>query len=97
MTLDKAIRHCEEVAKEQDKLCKRYDDASGYTRSHNEDIRSANAKKCAECADEHRSLAEWLKELKAVKDIIAQHDADSMPEDYWYIDKIREAVREVTE
>jgi len=47
-----------------------------------------------ECRDEHRQLAEWLKELKAVKDIIKQHDEDSMPEDFWYIDKIREAVQE---
>ena len=45
------------------------------------------------CAAEHRQLAEWLKELKDVKDIIRQHDEDSMPEDFWYIDKIREAVQ----
>ena len=47
-----------------------------------------------ECRDEHRQLAEWLKELKAVKDLIKQHDEDSMPEDFWYIDEIREAVQE---
>ena len=46
------------------------------------------------CAEAHRQLAEWLKELKAVKDLIRQHDEDSMPEDFWYIDEIREAVRE---
>ena len=50
MTLDEAIKHAEEVAEEQDKLCKRYDDASGYTRSHNEDIRTTDAKKmCQVC------------------------------------------------
>lgn len=64
MTLESAIKHCEEVAEEQDKLCKRYDDASGYTRSHNEDIRTTDAKKCAECAKEHRQLAEWLKDYQ---------------------------------
>ena len=47
-----------------------------------------------ECREEHRQLAEWLKELKAVKDLIKQHDEDSMPEDFWYIDEIREAVQE---
>ena len=46
------------------------------------------------CAEEHRQLAEWLKELKAVKNLIRQHDEDSMPEDFWYIDKIREEVQE---
>ena len=50
---------------------------------------------CDECSDEHRQLAEWLKELKAVKQIIVQHDSDSMPEDYWYIDQIREVVQGV--
>lgn len=67
MTLNEAIKHAEEVAKEQDELCKRYDDASRYYRSHNEDIVSANAKKCRECfecAKEHRQLAEWLKDYK---------------------------------
>lgn len=64
MTLDDAIQYAEEEAKEQDKLCKRYDDASGYTRSHNKDIRTTDAKKCEKCAEEHRQLAEWLKDYK---------------------------------
>ena len=67
MTIDEAIKIAEEEAKEQDKLCKRYDDASGYTRSHNEDIRTTDAKRCEKCAEEHRQLAEWLKELKQLR------------------------------
>ena len=68
MTLNEAIKHAEEVAIEQDKLCKRYDDASGYSRSHNEAIRTTDAKRCEECAEEHRQLAAWLKELKQLKE-----------------------------
>ena len=68
MTIDEAIKHAEEVAIEQDKLCKRYDDASGYSRSHNEAIRTTDAKRCKECAEEHRQLAEWLRELKQLKE-----------------------------
>lgn len=68
MTLDKAIKHAEEVAEEQVKLCKRYDDASGYSRSHNESIRTTDAKRCEECAEEHRQIAEWLKELKSYRE-----------------------------
>jgi len=68
MTLDGAIKHAEEVAEEQDRLCKRYDDASGYSRSHNESIRVADAKWCERCAKEHRQLAEWLKELKQLRE-----------------------------
>lgn len=68
MTLDEAIIHAEEVAKEQDKLCKRHDDASGYTRSGNEKIRTNEAKKCAVCAEEHRMLAWWLRDYKRLKE-----------------------------
>lgn len=41
MTLDEAIKHCEEKEKEQ----------------------ALNG--CFACAEEHKQLAEWLKELKA--------------------------------
>ena len=70
MTIDEAIKHCEEVAKGQDYLAKRCDDASGYTRSHNEAIRTEEAKKHCECASEHRQLAEWLRELKRDREIL---------------------------
>ena len=49
---------------------------------------------CLQIATNYHQQAEWLKELKNVKDIIRQHDEDSMPEDFWYIDKIREEVQE---
>lgn len=49
MTLDEAIKHCEEVAEEQEKYCPTQ---PGKRDEH------------AECAAEHRQLAEWLKELK---------------------------------
>ena len=64
MTIDEAITHCLEVAKEQDKLATRYEDASGYSRTHIESLRTNESIKCRECAKEHRQLAEWLKELK---------------------------------
>ena len=49
MTLDEAIKHCEEVA---EKYCEKVED--GLTA---DDF-------CDSCASEHRQLAEWLKELK---------------------------------
>ena len=30
--------------------------------------------------------------LEKIEQIVKDHDNDSMPEDYWYIDKIREAL-----
>lgn len=52
MTIDDAIKHCEEVA-------------DGFTEQG----------KCAECAAEHRQLAEWLKELKQLKEQESCEDA----------------------
>ena len=68
MRIDEAIQHCLEVAKEQDKLASRYEDASGYSRSHIESLKTNESIKCRECANEHRQLAEWLKELKIYRD-----------------------------
>lgn len=67
MTLDEAIKKCEEAAQDRDKLRKSYDDASGYSRSHNESIRTNDAKECEKCSQDFRQIAEWLKELKALK------------------------------
>lgn len=68
MTLDEAIKHCEEVAYQNEILMKRYDDASGYNRSHNEKIRTDGTKGCEQLISLYRQLAEWLRELKAYKD-----------------------------
>lgn len=54
MTLDEAIKHAEEVADEKKKeACNLYD-AKNYEES----------RECIWCSEEHRQLAEWLKELK---------------------------------
>ena len=55
MTLDEAIKHCEDVAEEQEKLCK-VNDSFNFSQP-----------KWKECAKEHRQLAEWLKELKELR------------------------------
>lgn len=46
----------------------RYEDASGYSRTHIESLRTNESIKCRECANEHRQLAEWLKALKEIWD-----------------------------
>lgn len=59
MTLDEAIKHCEEKAKE-------LREQAGFD-TDNERYRMSESEKadCIECANEHEQLAEWLKELKA--------------------------------
>lgn len=68
MTLDEAIKHCDELTEAHDKLCKRYDDASGYSRSHNEAIRTSDAKKHEKCSQDFRQLTERLKDYKRLKE-----------------------------
>ena len=69
MTLEEAIKHCEEVAHQNEILMKRYDDASGYSRSHNEQIRTSGAIGCEQLISLYRQLAEWLKELAKYREI----------------------------
>ena len=59
MTLDETIKHCEEVAEEKDKSVELYKAVKAT---------EGLITKCETCAEEHRQLAEWLKELKAYKD-----------------------------
>lgn len=56
MTLDEAIKHCEEVAEENQAIV----DSCDYY--------GENMAKCEECAKEHRQLARWLKELKQLRE-----------------------------
>lgn len=56
MTLDEAIKHCEEKAKEiRWQALKERMDIEGVA-------------ECEECAEEHEQLAEWLKELKELRE-----------------------------
>ena len=56
MTLDEAIKHCEEVAEQKKESIAEYEQNPIH---YEKEIRY-----CKECASEHRQLAEWLRELK---------------------------------
>lgn len=63
MTIDKAIHHAEEVAEEHERHLKIYEsideDRPLFKEEENE---------CKKCAEEHRQLAEWLKDYKRLKE-----------------------------
>jgi hypothetical protein len=61
MTIEEAIKHCEEVADTCEYEASKYDMTDAYERSV--------ACKEGECASEHRQLAEWLRELKKYRAI----------------------------
>ena len=56
MDLDSAIQHCEEVMMEN------------LEKTKNRNASDPIAINCGECAEEHLQLAEWLKELKSLKE-----------------------------
>lgn len=60
MNLDEAIKHAEEVADFLEDNASRYD--------INDPFENHMACRDGECAEEHRQLAEWLKELKEYKE-----------------------------
>ena len=75
LDIDTAIKHCLEVAEQNDFEKWVYDELnrSGYEEYRNN---------CEQCAADHRQLAEWLQELKQwrenpfkmIKDICAAHE-----------------------
>lgn len=58
MTLDEAISHAEEVAKKNEKQASWFFGKEG----------NPNYENCVKCAKEHRQLAEWLQELKQLRE-----------------------------
>lgn len=61
MTIDEAIRHCEEVAERYDRV----------EDSHADD---GLKQECIQCAADHRQLAEWLRELKELREKVSGGD-----------------------
>ena len=58
MTLDEAIKHAEEVAEDKERNTGWFYDKES----------ASYKKKCIKCAEEHRQIAEWLKELKQLRE-----------------------------
>ena len=59
MTLDEAIKHAEEKAEQNYQMVGAYHTDEG--------VYLEEETKCRMCAEEHEQLAEWLKELRAIK------------------------------
>lgn len=84
MTLDEAIKRSEEVAEKNSKLAERIRD------NMTSEIARSIADKCETCADEHRQLAEWLKDYKRLLE--QESVLDKITCDYFIVDKIEEII-----
>lgn len=62
MTLDEAIKHCEEVAEAEERSAKLHQRPDRSVKGSGKRYLS-----CLECAKEHRQLAEWLRELQRIR------------------------------
>lgn len=58
MKLEEMIKHCEEVM------------MKNLEKTKDKKASDPIAISCGECADNYRQLAEWLKELKAIKECL---------------------------
>lgn len=64
MTIDEAIKRCEEKAEEQEYV------SQIIVGLHREESEREHKAACDACAAEHRQLAEWLTELKEAKRLL---------------------------
>ena len=81
MLLDEAIKHCEEVVDE--KLYEVQDCLEVHDME--------NARDCDKCAEYHKQLAGWLKELKRLKEQETCEDAVSRKDVFDMIEQIEDA------
>lgn len=67
MTIEEAEKLLDDLATQEEILCKRIDDASGYTRSGNESIRTSNAKTHEQHAKEYRQILRYLADYRLMQ------------------------------
>jgi hypothetical protein len=69
MTIDELITYCEEKEHNHRLSCKRYDDASGYTRSKDKNIRTACAIREEKYADYYKEISATMRKYQKIKKI----------------------------
>ena len=77
MTIDEAIKHCLEVAEQNETSAITYKNCKKIKTNMYEKLTAKKAENdCRECAAEHRQLAEWLRELKEAKRLLKATTSD---------------------
>lgn len=99
MTLDEAIIHCEEKAREQEEDANIWENTLGvyrrkdYYEPSTISMCEKEIKRCKECASEHRQLAGWLKLLKRILDSGDCNDCELLNSQCRYAPRLGELVR----
>jgi hypothetical protein len=100
MTLDEAIKHSEEVAKEERELFSLCPIPSKMCNPHKNCGILGNdgeGRGCLKCAEEHEQLAKWLKQLQDVEKIVGEWSNDLIDYEGHYGDDYMEKIEEVIE
>ena len=86
MELEDAIKHCEEVTKENDDSAKEFYRISKLETHPDRKCAEDGYVECKKCAAEHRQLAEWLKELLRARVLLkATHELLEKADDSPYV------------
>lgn len=81
MAIDELITFCEEEEYNHRLTCKRYDDASGYTRSKNKDIRTASAVREELLGDYYQQIATTMRKYQKIEEIVEHWACCGNPSD----------------
>lgn len=84
LTLDEAIKHCLEMAEQNETSAIVYKNCKEIKTNMYEKLTAEKSESdCRECAADHRQLSEWLTELKELREIFAKVDTGAIkPKDY---------------
>lgn len=74
MTIEKLITFCEEEEQNHRVKCKRADDASGYTRSKDKNIRTSDAIREEVYGDFYKQIADTMSKYKKITEIVMSGD-----------------------
>lgn len=77
MTIEELITFCEEQEYNHRLMCKRYDDASGYTRSKDKNIRTACAIREDTYADFYKEIADNMRKYQKIEEIVGHYGFES--------------------
>lgn len=106
MTLDEAIKHAEEVADKKEREKQKWE---RWLETDSDSRAVAEKVSCELCAEEHRQLAEWLKELKHLRNLVsysrdfdctiekAEKELQIAEEHFNYIESVNEEVDKALE
>ncbi len=102
LTLDEAIKHCLEAARQNEDSAILYKNCKEIKRNTYEVLTAEAAEqKCLSCAAEHRQLAEWLKELKELKNSVGAVELELLKEAQAELEKrgnmLHDAIAELEE